>query len=470
MTASVNGVRPGEIVLERASRAFQIRADRGGTLKELLLGRRGSGPPPVQALRDVSLTVAPGETLGIVGRNGAGKSSTLRVLAGIVPLDAGHVAIGGQVVSLLELGAGFGRDFSGRENILLNGALHGLAREEIEARMDDIVAFSELGDFIDVPVKTYSSGMFVRLAFAVIAHVDADILIVDEALSVGDAFFQQKCMRFLLDFKAKGGTLLFVSHDMSAVNALCEHAILLRREGTQYLYETGTPKEIAMIYLRDLYSEKAASQVGVIGASSGTTGALLHAYASSEPTGQSRRYEVESVAPVRYHASQFRTEAESFGLGRGTITAAFFRNGDGELVSEFNSDEMVSFVIRAIVKSDMTYPAIGFVLKDNHGQKLIAESTDSYLREHAIVASAGSEIEATFSMCFPALIRGEYPIDVAFAEGPGSDHVQHHLMHDVMVLTALGSNLVHGKFGAPSLSITFVVSQPESLSDGTNAM
>jgi lipopolysaccharide transport system ATP-binding protein len=277
-------------------------------------------------------------------------------------------------------------------------------------------------------------------------------------------------MRFLLDFKAKGGTLLFVSHDMSAVNALCEHAILLRREGTQYHYETGTPKEIAMIYLRDLYSEKAASQTGVIGASSQPADEPLGADVSSERPGPLRRYEVESVAPVRYHASQFRTDAESFGLGGATITGVFFRNGDGEIVSEFHSDEMVSLVIRASVKSDMTYPAIGFVLKDNNGQKLIAESTDSYLRDRAIFASAGSEIEATFSMCFPALIRGEYAIDVALAEGPGSDHVQHHLMHDVMVLTALGTNLVHGKFGAPSLSITFDVTLSESLSDGANAM
>ncbi|HEX8082829.1 MAG TPA: ATP-binding cassette domain-containing protein, partial [Solirubrobacteraceae bacterium] len=162
-------VRPGELVLEHASRAFAVRADPGRSLKELVFGKHRGGPPPVQALRDVSLHVAPGETVAIVGRNGAGKTSTLRVLAGIVPLDAGRVEAGGRLVALLELGAGFGRDFSGRENILLNGALHGLTREEIEARLDDIVAFSELGDFIEVPVRTYSSGMFVRLGFAIAA-------------------------------------------------------------------------------------------------------------------------------------------------------------------------------------------------------------------------------------------------------------------------------------------------------------
>jgi ABC-type polysaccharide/polyol phosphate transport system ATPase subunit len=136
-------LRPGEIVLENASRAFDIRGDRGRTLKELLLGRaRVGGPPPVQALRDVSLRIEPGETVGIVGRNGAGKSSTLRALAGIVPLDSGRAECGGRVVTLLELGAGFGRDFDGRENILLNGALHGMTRAEIEERMDAIIEFS----------------------------------------------------------------------------------------------------------------------------------------------------------------------------------------------------------------------------------------------------------------------------------------------------------------------------------------
>jgi len=217
----------GEVVLEDASRAFSIRADRGGTLKELLLGRRVNGPPPVQALDGVTLRIAPGETVGIVGRNGAGKSSTLKVLAGIIPLDSGRVEIGGQVVSLLELGAGFGRDFSGRENILLNGALHGLDREAIESRMDDIIAFSELGDFIDVPVKTYSSGMFVRLGFAITAHLDADVLLIDEVLAVGDEAFQRKCEQRIAAQVATGATLVLVSHDAALVERTCARVVVL---------------------------------------------------------------------------------------------------------------------------------------------------------------------------------------------------------------------------------------------------
>ena len=218
---------PGEIVLERASRAFDIRGDRGRTLKEALLGRRAAGPPPVQALRDVSLHIESGETVGIVGRNGAGKSSTLRALAGIVPLDSGRAECGGRVVTLLELGAGFGRDFDGRENILLNGALHGMTRAEIEDRMDEIVAFSELGEFIDVPVKTYSSGMFVRLGFAIAAHIPADVMLIDEVLAVGDEAFQRKCERRIAERVRDGVTLVLVSHDAALVERTCERVVVL---------------------------------------------------------------------------------------------------------------------------------------------------------------------------------------------------------------------------------------------------
>ncbi|MTD46178.1 ATP-binding cassette domain-containing protein [Conexibacter sp. W3-3-2] len=223
-------VARGEILLEDASRAFSVRADRGGTLKELVLRRRAAtphGPGAIQALDGVTLRIAPGETVGIVGRNGAGKSSTLKVLAGIVPLDRGRVALGGQVVTLLELAAGFGRDFSGRENILLGGALHGLTKEQIEARMDDIIAFSELGDFIDVPVKTYSSGMYVRLGFAIAAHLDADILLIDEVLAVGDEAFQRKCEERIAAQVAAGATLVLVSHDAALVERTCARVVVL---------------------------------------------------------------------------------------------------------------------------------------------------------------------------------------------------------------------------------------------------
>jgi ABC-type polysaccharide/polyol phosphate transport system ATPase subunit len=217
-------------VLEHASRAFEVRADPARTIKELLIGRRGdrrSGPPAVHALRDVSLRVAAGEAVGIMGRNGAGKTSTLRALAGIVPLDAGVAECGGRIVSLLEVGAGFGRDFTGRENIHLNAALHGLDRAAVEARIAPIVAFSELGDFIDAPVRTYSSGMFVRLGFSIAAHLDADVMLIDEVLAVGDEAFQRKCLTRIRELMDGGMTLVLVSHDAGTIESVCERVVVL---------------------------------------------------------------------------------------------------------------------------------------------------------------------------------------------------------------------------------------------------
>jgi ABC-type polysaccharide/polyol phosphate transport system ATPase subunit len=219
--------RPGEIILRDATRSFSIRADQARTFKGLLLGSRAAGPPPVPALRGVNLHIQPGETVGMVGRNGAGKTSTLRVLAGIVPLQSGEAASGGRMVSLLELGSGFSRDFSGRENIYLQGALYGFTKPQIDARIERIIAFSELGHFIEVPVKTYSAGMFLRLGFSIAAFLDADVLLIDEILAVGDEAFQRKCLRRISEQIAGGTTVVLVSHDARAIERVCERVIVL---------------------------------------------------------------------------------------------------------------------------------------------------------------------------------------------------------------------------------------------------
>jgi ABC-type polysaccharide/polyol phosphate transport system ATPase subunit len=219
--------RPGEIVVSGASRAFAVRADPGRSLKEVVFRTGRGGPPPVQALRDVSFAIEPGSTVGIIGRNGAGKTSMLRVLAGIVPLDGGSVEVGGRVVAQLELGAGFGRAFTGRENVYLNAALHGLSREDVDARIDDILAFAELDEFAEFPVATYSQGMFLRLGFAIAAHLDADVLLVDEVLAVGDEAFQKRCEERIAEQIAGGATLVLVSHDAGLVERTCARVVVL---------------------------------------------------------------------------------------------------------------------------------------------------------------------------------------------------------------------------------------------------
>jgi len=217
----------GEISVESVSRRFRVHAREARTLKDLVVQRGKSQATDVWALHDVSAEIGRGEAVGLIGRNGSGKTTLLRVVAGIIKPTAGRVRSEGRIGSLLELGAGFHFDFTGRENVFLNGAIQGLRRSDIKARFDEIVAFAELENAIDLPVRTYSSGMTMRLGFAIAAFLDADILLLDEVFAVGDEAFQRKCFGRIFAFKEQGGTIVFVSHDASAVERLCERSVFL---------------------------------------------------------------------------------------------------------------------------------------------------------------------------------------------------------------------------------------------------
>ena len=217
----------GAISADGVSRRFRVHARETRTLKDLVISRGRTGGEDVWALRDVSAEIKPGEAVGLIGRNGSGKSTLLRVLAGIIKPTTGTVQVEGRIGSLLELGAGFHPDFTGRENVYLNGSIQGLRRTEIRDRFDEIVAFAEVEHAIDRPVRTYSSGMAMRLGFAIAAFLQADVLLLDEVFAVGDENFQRKCFGVISAFKANGGTILFVSHDARSVEQLCERTILL---------------------------------------------------------------------------------------------------------------------------------------------------------------------------------------------------------------------------------------------------
>ena len=248
-----SSLQPGEPVLElrNVARRFIKRRERNRSFQDKfvrLLSRRNVIEEDFWPLRDVSFRLDRGESLGVIGPNGSGKSTLLKLITGILIPTHGEMIVNGRICSLLELGAGFQPDLTGRENIFLNGSIYGLSRAEMNQRVDSIIDFAELGDFIDTPVRHYSSGMYVRLGFAVAIHTEPDLLLVDEVLAVGDQSFQHKCMSAIQEFRDGGGTLLLVSHDLNAIQAICHRAIWLEEGLVQ---SAGQPTDVVMDYARD---------------------------------------------------------------------------------------------------------------------------------------------------------------------------------------------------------------------------
>jgi ABC-type polysaccharide/polyol phosphate transport system ATPase subunit len=257
-------VQAGEIRARGLGRMFKIRLSQNRSLKEMILRRQLPRTRELWALEDVNLDILPGETFGIVGRNGSGKSTLLKLIAGIFSPSTGTLEVEGRVGSLIEIGAGFHPEFTGVENVYLNAAIYGLKRSYVDEHLDEIIDFAELEQFKDVPVRTYSSGMYMRLGFSVAMHIQPDILLLDEVLAVGDEAFQQKCFGRLGDFRRAGGTIVFVSHDPSAVERLCDRAIML---DAGHVLEEGTATEVVSAYHRRVVSgpaEEAARQDGTL--------------------------------------------------------------------------------------------------------------------------------------------------------------------------------------------------------------
>lgn len=252
------------IQVDRLCKTFHLYRKPVDRLKEILLNKTCHREH--HALKNITFDVAKGETFGIIGENGSGKSTLLKMITGILLPDSGHFHVDGKITGLLELGTGFNHEFSGIDNIYMNGTYIGLNRKEIDEKLDAIVAFTELGEFINEPIKTYSSGMLMRLAFSVAFHADPICFVVDEALSVGDAHFQQKCIKTLKDFKKNGGSIVFVSHDMNAVKILCERAMLIK-EGE--VLRIGTPEEVINTYNYLLSQKQGDNALKVLNRSEG---------------------------------------------------------------------------------------------------------------------------------------------------------------------------------------------------------
>ncbi|MBD3768324.1 MAG: ABC transporter ATP-binding protein, partial [Gammaproteobacteria bacterium] len=395
------------------------------------------------ALKDVSFEVKKGETVGIIGRNGSGKSTLLQIICGTLSPTGGNVETRGRIAALLELGSGFNPEFTGRENVYMNASVLGLSKEEIDARFDDIAAFADIGQFIEQPVKTYSSGMYVRLAFAVIAHVDADILVVDEALSVGDAFFTQKCMRFLRAFM-KTGTVLFVSHDTASVRNLCNKAIWLEK-GT--VLANGDPKDICDHYLEAFYEEQQGKST--------TTRLKIERQAPTAQAIKDQRQDFINASNLRNDIElfEFDPNAPSFGKGGAQITSVEFLDKEGSPLAWVVGGEQVTLRIRAIAHEPLDAPIIGFFIKDRLGQTLFGDNTYLSYMESPVSCSDGDGLEAEFHFLMPRLASGDYSVLVAIANGTQSDHVQHHWIHDALYFRSESTSVASGLIGIPMLEI-----------------
>ncbi len=436
-----------QIAAEGVGKSYQIYDEPRDRLKQFLLPRLqrwwGSAPRryfrEFNSLTDIAFRIERGQTVGIVGKNGAGKSTLLQILCGTLSPTVGRVQVHGRVAALLELGAGFNPEFTGRDNVFMNAQLLGLTEAETAERFDSIVAFADIGDFLDQPVKTYSSGMFVRLAFAVIAHVDADVLVIDEALAVGDAYFTQKCMRFLRSFKERG-TLLFVSHDASAVVSLCDRALWLEKGR---LVSDGPAKEVMQSYLQELYAGQAAA--GAVN---------VPAIAADLPA-----LEVDTTPRVLALTPDMDAPALSagrFGTGQAVVTAVSLIDSQaGTELAAVTGQEDVCLHIRVHTAVELKAPIVGFIVKDRLGQHLFGDNT--FHRQAGVASPAGAiggTLTAQFRFRMPILPKGEYSVAVAIADGTQLDHVMHEWVHEALIFQSHSDSVVTGLVGIPMLDVS----------------
>jgi len=388
-------------------KAYPIYRKPEDRLKQLLWGRRRRYYEEFWAVQGVDMTVGRGETMGIIGRNGSGKSTLLQMICGTLRPSAGEVRVRGRIAAMLELGSGFNPQFSGRENVRLGAAVLGLSAAEIDARFDAIAGFADIGAFLDQPMRNYSSGMHARLAFAVCANVDADVLVVDEILSVGDAAFQQKCMRYLNRFRLQG-TLLFVSHDSAAVVKLCDRALWLDMGQVQGL---GEAKEMCRLYLASQAEEMGDGAAGFrvrgrnANTSSPRSAVLPQAIARQDGT-------EDSDADALVFDPDDLTEAK----GGVDIESVAFHGAEGGRLRVAAGGELVELRIVCRAGRMLRQPVAAFVVRDRLGQILFSDDSGSAAGEAGAGISAGQPFTAKFCFFLPYLASGAYAVEAYLFE------------------------------------------------------
>lgn len=392
-------------------KAYPIYRRPQDRLKQLLWGHRRRFYEEFWAVRDVDLAIARGETLGVIGRNGSGKSTLLQMICGTLTPSVGTVRVRGRIAAMLELGSGFNPEFTGRENVRMGAAVLGLGREEIDARFPAIAAFADIGAFMDQPIKRYSSGMHARLAFAVCANVDADVLIVDEVLSVGDAAFQQKCMRFLNRFRTHG-TLLFVSHDGGSIVKLCDRALWLDQGEVRGL---GPAKEMCRLYLAAQAEETAGSETFQLG---GRSASRARFAVATPPAASPRRAPGDSA---RADELIFDPEDAVNPGGGAEIDVVGLFDGNGNRYNVASGGEGVELRVSFRATREIAHAAAAFVVRDRLGQVLFSDDTQAGCASGDRAVPAGQIFSARFRFALPYLASGAYAIEAFVFERSGGE-------------------------------------------------
>jgi ABC-type polysaccharide/polyol phosphate transport system ATPase subunit len=394
------------------------------TLKSALLSRsvvRDLHPDETfPALQDVSFEVPHGRTLGVIGRNGSGKSTLLKLVAGITKPTTGTVRVDGRVSALIELGAGFHPEISGRENVFINGIMLGLSKREITRRFDEIVEFAEMRDFIDAPVKTYSSGMYMRLGFAVAIHVDPEVLLVDEVLAVGDEGFTHKCLDKFGEFKRRGKTILLVTHSLGLVERFCDEALWLDGGRKKAI---GDPKRVVGAYITDVETSEEQQLAA------GDARAREAAVAVS-PDAPSAAVPDKPVETAETPADMFRASEGRWGSREVEITGVRLVGSDGEAGHVFHSSEPLTIRISLRAASEIDDFVVGVGIFNAEG--VCCYGTNTSLEELRGVRIAG-DAEARFGIASLDLVEGTYKLDVAVHKMDGYPYDYHRLLYTFRV-------------------------------------
>jgi lipopolysaccharide transport system ATP-binding protein len=454
------------------------------------MAKTGDSPADLHefhALHDISFDIRRGESWGFIGANGSGKSTLLKIISGNLRPSAGTVEVDGKV-AILSYGSGFNGEFTGRENIYIKGTTLGLNKKQLDERAKSIEEFADIGEFIDQPVKTYSSGMGARLGFAIMAHVDAEIMISDEALAVGDAFFVQKCMRHIRKF-LKNGTFIFVSHSINDVMILCDHAVWLEHGR---VVKMGSASEVCRAYLSSIerrnsegfLAEKLAdaaqeSETGDSGDIAPVTTAISplldvkrsatkHISASADDLAALKDYyaplaATDRIAPARETwvdvAESGAADAlggDEAATGGGKIFSVTLTDGEGKALTLARGGEIVCLAVRAVAEKPILRPILGFQLKNRMGLPLVAENTSLMTREQVIDLQPGEIVSARFDFVLPLLAVGEYVIRAGFADGVEDNNALLDVRHEALLLRCQTSGARHGLVGLPMLRIEMV--------------